>query len=591
MPNSLRTLFQITGSLWFAVILLVLLMIAMGCGTVFESRFGREQVMAVFYLSPWFKLLLLLFAWNVFAAMAARWPLDRTHVGFVLTHIGLLFVLGGALVTSTLGIDGQVSIVEGNTVSQFKAAGDSLSARSQGGRSEDSVNLPSSIFGGFNIWENPETDDLVVEGLESLEVLKYVPDMYWEDQVVDDNSSASPAIEVSLGKPGESTPVWLFPGRPSSLGTVGAIFKVVASVEDLRTLIGTDADGKPNSVGTIKLEYQEQTHEIAVEDCREEAIAVADSGLTVRVLNYFPHASVGNSSEIHNVSSNPINPTIQIEVVGGDVTDQRLLFAFYPTLTRMNVDKQIEGLTMTFVSSAPPTPEQPVEILAGPDGGLHARFHWQGTQISGREISLGTSVETPWGEAVFTVHRVFEHAQIHTLPIQPDQPRVSRKPAVLVKMSTKGTSRELWLPRGAPQHVDVEGTGFDFLYGSRISPLGFEITLDHFRLRHYPGGESQRSYESHITIKDSETGTTSKHVVSMNHPVDYGGYTLFQTGYDESGGRTVTFLDLSSDWGVWGAFAGYILTTIGMIIVFSNRVRAVLHAREGVPAGLELEVE
>ena len=107
MPNSLRTLFQITGSLWFAVILLVLLMIAMGCGTVFESRFGREQVMAVFYLSPWFKLLLLLFAWNVFAAMAARWPLDRTHVGFVLTHIGLLFVLGGALVTSTLGIDGQ----------------------------------------------------------------------------------------------------------------------------------------------------------------------------------------------------------------------------------------------------------------------------------------------------------------------------------------------------------------------------------------------------------------------------------------------------------------------------------------------------
>lgn len=60
------------GSLWFAVVLLVLLLVAMACATVFESTRGTEQALAAFYDSWWFELLLALLAVNVLSAVLVR---------------------------------------------------------------------------------------------------------------------------------------------------------------------------------------------------------------------------------------------------------------------------------------------------------------------------------------------------------------------------------------------------------------------------------------------------------------------------------------------------------------------------------------
>ena len=108
------------------VVLLVLLLVAMACATIFESTHRTEQALLIFYKSRWFELLLLLLAVNMLASVVLRYPFSRRHVGFVLTHVSILVILAGALVTKYWGVDGQVGIQDGQTVNHFTIPQDAL---------------------------------------------------------------------------------------------------------------------------------------------------------------------------------------------------------------------------------------------------------------------------------------------------------------------------------------------------------------------------------------------------------------------------------------------------------------------------------
>ena len=51
---ELLLILRFVGSLWFAAVLLVLLLVGMACATVFESTHGAEQALSAFYRSWWF---------------------------------------------------------------------------------------------------------------------------------------------------------------------------------------------------------------------------------------------------------------------------------------------------------------------------------------------------------------------------------------------------------------------------------------------------------------------------------------------------------------------------------------------------------
>ena len=102
------SILRLMSSLWFAAVLLVALLAAMACATVYESMHGTERALWTFYKSWWFELLLALLAVNVAAALVVRYPFSRRQIGFFLTHSGILATLGGALVTKYAGIDGRV---------------------------------------------------------------------------------------------------------------------------------------------------------------------------------------------------------------------------------------------------------------------------------------------------------------------------------------------------------------------------------------------------------------------------------------------------------------------------------------------------
>jgi ABC-type transport system involved in cytochrome c biogenesis permease subunit len=109
------------ASLPLAIALMIVLMAVLTVGTCVENWYGPEAGPATarsfVYGTWWFSALAALLALNVFAALAVRFPWKKRQTGFVLTHVGLLVLLLGCLLTRRWGIDASLSLFEGQAAS------------------------------------------------------------------------------------------------------------------------------------------------------------------------------------------------------------------------------------------------------------------------------------------------------------------------------------------------------------------------------------------------------------------------------------------------------------------------------------------
>jgi hypothetical protein len=81
--------------------------------TFLESGFSARVARAYVYNAPWFNVWLLLLALNLTCSAATRWPWERKHAGFVITHVGILVLLAGALLGRAKGFEGSVDLLKG----------------------------------------------------------------------------------------------------------------------------------------------------------------------------------------------------------------------------------------------------------------------------------------------------------------------------------------------------------------------------------------------------------------------------------------------------------------------------------------------
>ncbi|MFN8589356.1 MAG: cytochrome c biogenesis protein CcsA [Candidatus Eisenbacteria bacterium] len=106
------------ASLKLTVGLLIVLAIAMSFGTIIDSTQGMDAAQVV-YGASWFYALQALFCLNVIAALWERWPRNRYRIGFAVTHASMLLIFGGALLTLTQAVDGQLPLWEGESSARF----------------------------------------------------------------------------------------------------------------------------------------------------------------------------------------------------------------------------------------------------------------------------------------------------------------------------------------------------------------------------------------------------------------------------------------------------------------------------------------
>lgn len=572
-----RSILHAVGSLWFAAVLLVLWLVAMACATVFESTHGTGHALAVFYHSLWFELLLALAGANVLGALLLCFPFSKRQLGFVLTHASLLVTFGGALVTKHFGVEGQVGIFEGQTADHFITDDELLFVENRADHSHSSINLSDVITNpylptDFRARPTASLADLRVE------IVRYWPDSEWERNILDDNPMPQPAIEISLSSTGRAGPVWVFAEQPASVAGMPISFRLVADPAELARLISTTAASQPSSKGTVRIEYEGVEYEFSVEQGLEAAVPLGETGYTAQVLRYLPHATVGADNQIVKASDRPVNPYIEVGIAGPDINETRRAFAKFPDFGAMHGRQQVEGLKLTFAATAAEEePFTPVEVLAGSEGELYVRFRHQADTIVSRKLELDVPVDSPWPGLQFIVLRRYDHARADWTLTLIEPVRKKRTAAILLRLRDGEHDSELWVQKLQRRSVMIGAVPYEVSYRDESLPLGFSLKLDRFRLGYYPGGRRPRSFESHVTVTEPSTARTQSRVISMNHPVSFGAYTLYQSSYRQERDQTVSFLSVSRDPGQPIVFAGYIGVILGMIVVLVTRMRESRH--------------
>jgi cytochrome c biogenesis protein ResB len=181
-------------------------------------------------------------------------------------------------------------------------------------------------------------------------------------------------------------------------------------------------------------------------------------------------------------------------------------------------------------------------------------------------VTQGQAVETPWPGITFTVYGRYDHARMDHDVVAVDPPRESAIPALRVSVKTAQGADQFWVRKGGSRTFTAGASVYRFTFDDRARPLGFDLTLDRFRIGYYPGTQRPRSFESQLTLSDPSMGRQQSHVVSMNRPVSHGDYTLYQSSYHQlSSGKSVSVLSVSWDPGKPVVFAGYIMMFLGMI--------------------------
>lgn len=118
----LDAFFSLLPSYWLAVALLALILVVTATATIFEAKVDAGFARYMVYDRGWFEFLLLLLGVNLAAAALSRWPWKRRHVGFLVTHFGLIVVLAGSAVGRYFGWEGQLVLMEGETGSEVRTS-------------------------------------------------------------------------------------------------------------------------------------------------------------------------------------------------------------------------------------------------------------------------------------------------------------------------------------------------------------------------------------------------------------------------------------------------------------------------------------
>lgn len=100
------------GSLQFAIITGTVFTVAMIIGTCLESWYSDKIAQELVYYSWWFITLLGLLGCSILFAAVKKWPWKKHQTGFLITHMGLLTILGGGVLNAGRGVDAVMSLVD-----------------------------------------------------------------------------------------------------------------------------------------------------------------------------------------------------------------------------------------------------------------------------------------------------------------------------------------------------------------------------------------------------------------------------------------------------------------------------------------------
>ena len=564
------------------MVLIVVLLAVLAGATFVESVHGRDYVQRVVYRSQWFVVLLGLLGASVAAAVVVRFPWKRRHIGFLITHAGILVLLAGSWTTYIVGLEGTVVIPEGQTVDRLQIGERSqfaLQWRDAQGQPKGSRDVVGFDAGPTD-WADGRTLDLGAFDGVTLRVLKF----YRRAQAVerwrsDDSPGAGPALRLALRDAGGVLrEQWLAAASMAGeLELGGNRFSLqLAAADTMADDFLKPPGGLDDKAGVLAWHHQGKSGRIPLGPNLGKRVAIA--GAQVEIVQYLPNARPGGAGRFVSAGDEPKNPMVDLLVRLPDVKEplRQIAFAQAPAL---NFDLlQGPRCPVKFWHHHRSALVGPaMEFLQTPQGKLYFRRLGPNGLVQSGAAERGTRIALD-AQLDAEVVELLPHARREVVFEPAVSDREQQEAAALVQASFGGENIEAWLRRNDPasaQRFAAPHGSFTLEFGYEEAPLGFALRLLSFERGRNPGGMGDASFASSVQLIDKQRGVDEPRTISMNEPLSYGDYTLYQSSFAQAeDGKYTTVLTAADDPGLWIKYLGSLLICGGSLYAFFERRRA-----------------
>src|ERR1039458_2085781 len=108
-PFRENRILKFLGSVQMALPMILILAVLLATGTIVESHFSTVVAKRFVYGTWWFGGFLILLSINLLCSALSRFPWKKYQTGFVITHLGIITILAGSMVTQQMGAAGQIA--------------------------------------------------------------------------------------------------------------------------------------------------------------------------------------------------------------------------------------------------------------------------------------------------------------------------------------------------------------------------------------------------------------------------------------------------------------------------------------------------
>ncbi len=564
----LNACFKFFASLKLAVVLIVVLGIAFATGTFIESNHGTVAAQALIYRTPWLAVLLFFLALNLLASALDRLPWKKRHIGFLTTHLGIITMLAGALMTQVFSVEGQVQVQEGDTESRMTLSEPLLQVVGIDSGGRWIFPMKQHVFS----WSG--TQKLRADFMTPFEVnlLRDYPKSK-RKELVQKTEDGLPAVHVFLKGSMASVDAWLLLDHPEK----GSVHLGPAVIRFSKEPIEIREEKKTTEWGTLKFDFESGvSDEIAIDPKSEgKTFPLKGTPFQIKVYRVFKDAIV-NGNELVEKSNEWNNPCIQLILEGKGLSEQHTVFAKFPEFPTLHGLKPSEAhVRIAYQVPQLSLDTEKNEIRFIYQAGQALRYQVKkGSKLKSGPVKLGEEVETGWMDFKFTVDSYFEHAKVEEIyePLSNTSQYAEAIPVIQANFKKGEITKTFWLPQDELIHVPLGDSNYHVMYGLRTKPLGFQVELKDFMMDTDPGTEHPASFKSLVKLKDPMRGIEREQLIQMNQPLKYRGFKLYQSAYHvEPGKPDISIFTAARDPGNPLKYIGAIVMVAGILMLFYTK--------------------
>ena len=537
--------FRFFASVKLAMLLLGVLIVATIVGTICESSFDARVARAYIYEASWFNIWLLILATNLICSAFSRMPWKRHHTGFLLTHLGIIVLLAGALIGRIWGVEGSMTLFKGDPPNNLLTTDKHVLQVIDGDQGSQTVPLEM-------INRHPSPDDpwplTTTASGWAVTAINYSAalDVNMVPKAAAEKGVPALHFAIKTARMGQSLDSWLLADDADhgtfDMGLAGIEFKrgtaaptagageaadleetifafESASAEQVTKVVKGGSTGvKVRPVDTAKgaspkvvvdSGSAEQTIEIMPNLNKE--VPIAGTPFSARVEQYWPDFRLKDGKP-ENASADPNNPCVLVTITG------------HAAPVPEAPDSSDHASALTAAGEAEAGAKNHLTLYVAADGSMSYELASRSMGLSSGKLEMNKPLSTGWADWALTVDQYMPSAE-ERFDAEPAAPgsRGMHAEGILVRAARGSAKVEQWVPLGWQVSVPTEPSPLLIGYGNKQVPLPIGLQLKDFQVDWNEGTETPAGFKSTLDVVDRDTGDTVTGQCWMNEPMSVPG--------------------------------------------------------------------